>query len=125
MAHSGRDSANDRLAAELAAGRTVREAATAARVAERTAHRRQADTAFREKVADLRARMVSAAAGRLADGMTGAANVLREQLGSTDEHLRHRSAVKLIELGLKVAELTELERRVSELEALAEDNRSS
>ena len=57
--------------------------------------------------------------------MSAAANVLREQLGSADEHLRHRSAVKLIELGLKVVELSELERRVSELEALAEDHRSN
>ena len=120
MAHRGRQSADDRLAAELACGKTVRDAATATGVAERTAHRRQSEPEFRAKVADLRAGMVSAAAGRLADGMTAAANVLREQLGSADEHLRHKSAVKLIELGVKVAELTDLERRLSELEALAE-----
>ena len=125
MAHRGKQSADDRLAAELACGKTVRDAATATGVAERTAHRRQSEPEFRAKVADLRAGMVSAAAGRLADGMSAAANVLREQLGSTDEHLRHRSAVKLIELGLKVVELSELERRVSELEALAEDHRSN
>ena len=68
VAHRGRQSADDRLAAELACGKTVRDAATATGVAERTAHRRQSEPEFRAKVADLRAGMVSAAAGRLADG---------------------------------------------------------
>jgi hypothetical protein len=116
VAHRGRVSADDRLAAELAAGKTVRDAATAAGVAERTAHRRLADPGFKAHVADLRGQMVAAAAGQLADGMGEAAGVLRALLGSEDEHVRHKAAVKLIELGLKVVELAELERRVSELE---------
>jgi hypothetical protein len=40
---------------------------------------------------------------------------VRELLASGDEHGR-KAAAKLIELGLTVVELTELERRVAELE---------
>jgi hypothetical protein len=116
VAHRGRRNADDRLAAELAAGKTVRDAAGAAGVGERTAHRRLAEPVFKMRVAELRGEMVAAAAGRLADGMGEAAAVLRGLLGSADEHVRHKAAAKLIELGLKVVELAELERRVSELE---------
>ncbi len=120
MAHGGRHSADDALAAELAAGRTLRDAAAAAGMSERTAHRRLQDREFVARVAALRGVMVRAAAGRLADGMTQAADVLRALLASADEHVRHKAAVKLIELGVKVAELAELEQRVADLEAAAD-----
>jgi hypothetical protein len=58
------------------------------------------------------------AAGRLADGMTEAAGVLRAGLTDPDANIRHKSAVKLIELGVKVMELAELELRVEELEQM-------
>ena len=117
MAHRGRQNADDLLAAELAAGKTVRDAATAAGVAERTAHRRLTDAEFKARVTGLRASMVSAAAGRLADGMGEAATVLRALLTDAGPDVRHRAAVKVIELGVKLGELTDLERRVAELEA--------
>src|SRR5262245_37323027 len=116
MAGSGRAGAGERLTAELAAAKPVRDAAAAAVVAERTAFRRLADPAFKARVAGLRGEVVAAAAGRLVDGMAEAAGVLRSLLASADEHVRHRAAVKLIELGVKVTELAELERRVEELE---------
>ena len=124
MAHRGRLPADERLAVELASGKTVRDAASVAGVAERTAHRRLNDPEFRARVTSLRDEMVSRAAGRLADGMAAAADVLREQLAGTDEGIRHKAAVKLIELGLKVTELAELESRVSELEALSAESRN-
>jgi hypothetical protein len=116
MARGGRAGADERLAAELAAGKTVREAATSAGVSERTAFRRLVDAAFKARVAELRSEMVRTAAGRLVDGMTEAAGVLRAGLTDPDANIRHKSAVKLIELGVKVTELAELERRVEELE---------
>jgi hypothetical protein len=116
VAHRGRQSADEKLAAELAAGKTILEAATAAGVSARTAHRRLEDPKFKAHVAELRADIVRAAAGRLVDGMTEAAGVLRAGLTDADVHVRHKSAVKLIELAVKVAELAELERRVEELE---------
>ncbi len=64
MAGRGRHSADDRLAAGLARGLTIRDAAAAAKVSERTAHRRNKDPRFRERVSELRREMLSAAAGR-------------------------------------------------------------
>ncbi len=121
MAHAGRRNADESLAAELAAGKTVRDAATAAGVAERTAFRRLEDPAFKARVAELRSEMVRTAAGRLVDGMTEAATVLRAGLTDVDANVRHKSAVKLIELGVKLTELAELQRRVEDLERHIEE----
>jgi hypothetical protein len=116
VAHRGRRNADETLAAELAAGKTVRDAAMAAGVAERTAFRRLEDAAFKARVTELRGQMVTRASGRLADGMTAAADVLRQLLTSKTEGIRLRAADRLIELGLKVTELAELQQRVEELE---------
>ena len=121
VAHRGRQPADDTLAAELAAGKTVRDAAAASGVSERTAFRRLDDPAFAATVNRLRSQMVRSAAGRLADGMTEAAGVLRSLLADPDAHIRHKAAVKLLELGLKVGEAAELERRLADLEHAVTD----
>ena len=115
--HRGRANADDIIAAALAAGRTHQDAATAAGVSAKTVFRRAADPAFKARVAELRSALVRSAAGRLADGMAEAAGVLRALLGNDDPHIRHKAAVKVIELGVKVADLAELEARIGELEA--------
>ncbi len=117
MAARGRHSADDALAAELAAGKTVRDAATAAGVAERTAHRRLTDPAFKARVSEVRGGMVTTAAGRLADGMAAAADVLRALLTDADPHVRHKASVKLIELSVRVRDQVEIEDRLARLEA--------
>ncbi len=117
MAGRGRHSADDALATELAAGKSVRNAATTAGVAERTAHRRLTDPAFRARVSELRGGMVAAAAGRLADGMAAAADVLRALLADEDPHVRHKAAVKVLELAASLRVQVELEDRMAELEA--------
>ena len=104
------------LALALAAGQSVRDAATSAGVSERTAFRRLADPEFAAQVAALRADMIRTAAGRLAAGMTDAADVLRALLTNDDPHVRHKAAVKLLEVGTKVVELADLQRRVDDLE---------
>lgn len=116
VAGRGRADADYALAAALAAGRTVRDAAAAAGVGERTAFRRLTDPAFAGRVAVLRADMVRAAAGRLADGMAGAADVLRGLLADPDSHVRHKAAVKVLEVGAKLVELADLGRRIDDLE---------
>jgi hypothetical protein len=65
--------------------------------------------------------MIRAAAGRLASGMGQAADVLLVLLGDPDPHVRHKSAVKLLDLGVRVSELADLARRVDDLERLAGD----
>lgn len=120
MAGRGRSGADELLAAQIAAGKTIKEAAAAAGVGERTVSRRLQDKAFLARVTELRDGMVRQAGGVLADAMVVAALVLKKLLLSADEHVRHKSAVKLIELGLKVADVAELQKRVEELERRAD-----
>jgi hypothetical protein len=117
VAARGRNSANDRLAAELAAGATIKDAAAAAGVSERTGHRRLEDPEFCAKVDALRMAMLQGAVGQLAGGTAEAAQVLRELLKDKDPNTRGRFAVKLIELAVKMRDHTELERRIADLEA--------
>ena len=69
MAHRGRRNADEALALALATGQTLRAAAAATGISERTATRRWADPDFRRRVSEARAGMVQRALGRLADGM--------------------------------------------------------
>jgi len=45
--------------------------------------------------------------------------VLRALLADADPHVRHKAAVKLIELSVRVRDQVEIEDRLSHLEALA------
>ncbi len=121
MAGRGRHSAADALAAELAAGKTVRDAETTAGVAERTAFRRLTDATFKARVSELRTGMITSAAGRLADGMAAAADVLRVLLTHDEPHVRHRGGVKVLELAANLRIQVELEDRMAELEARVAD----
>jgi hypothetical protein len=93
---------NDRLAAALAACLSVRAAAAAAGLSERNAHRRSADPEFRRRVDAIRGAMVDSAAGRLADGMTQAADVLRALLTNQTPNVRLRAAVANVQLAIRV-----------------------
>jgi hypothetical protein len=68
MADIGRRKADTALLLALASGQTIRDAAQAACIGERTATRRGADTAFWRRVAELRGEMIGRALGRVADG---------------------------------------------------------
>lgn len=116
MAHRGRFPADDLLAARLAAGETVRAAAYAAGVSEKTAHRRNANPIFRALVQDLRAGMVRDAAGVLAHGMTAAARTLVELLAHEDPHVKHKAAVSLLSAAAKLRESVEFDERLAALE---------
>jgi hypothetical protein len=108
------------LAAALAAGKTVADAAAAAHVSERTAYRRLADPGFRCRVTELRAGMVERALGRTADGMASAARTLRRLLRSDSDSVRLGAARALLELGVKLRETVDLEQRLAALEAAAQ-----
>jgi hypothetical protein len=119
MAETGRRKGDPALLAALAAGQTLRDAAAAAGVGERTAGRRWADPAFRGRVAELRAEMVGRALGKMADGMAEAAGVLRQLLGADREAVRLGAARALLELGTRLRESVELEERIRALEQAA------
>lgn len=116
MAHRGRRNADEALALALATGRTLRDAAGTSGVSERTAARRWADPAFRLRVSQLRGDMVQRSLGRMADGMGEAADVLRQLLAAESESVRLGAARSLLELGVRLRESVELERRLAELE---------
>jgi hypothetical protein len=117
MAAFGRGKGDDALALALASGQTLRDAADAAGIGERTATRRRADPAFRRRVDELRADLVARALGRLADGMTEAADVLRALLAAgTPPAVRLGAARSLLELGCRLRESVELEARLTALE---------
>jgi hypothetical protein len=100
----------------LAVGKPVRAAATRAGIGERTLYTWLKRPTFRRRVAELRERLVAEAVGRLSRAMAGAAWVLVRLLRSEDEATRLRAARAILELGVKVREHGELERRLAELE---------
>jgi hypothetical protein len=110
------DARIDALALALASGQTVTEAAVSADLSRRTATRRVADPAFRRRVAELRAGMVARALGKMADGMTAAADTLRALLDAEGESVRLGAARSILELGNKLRESVELEQRLADLE---------
>jgi len=116
VAGSGRKNADEALAVALAAGQTLCAAADACGISERTAARRWADGAFRRHVSELRGELVQRSLGRLADGMSEAADVLRKLLAAESESVRLGAARSLLELGVKLRESVELEQRLCALE---------
>ncbi|MBM3996308.1 MAG: hypothetical protein FJ303_19470 [Planctomycetes bacterium] len=119
MAGNGRRN-GDTLALALAAGDSIADAAAKAGMSERTVYRRLADPAFRKRVQTLRAEMIGRALGRMADGMTLAADVLRELLSADAESVRLGAARSILDLGLKLRDATETEDRLAALEMHAE-----
>lgn len=119
MAHDGRKRAASAAAALLASGETVTATATKVNVSVRTLHRWKKNPKFRRLVNKLRADMVSAASGKLADGMAQAADTLRGLLADPDSAVKMRAATKVIELSVLLREFDELEKRVQELERMA------
>jgi hypothetical protein len=107
---------DDLLAAALAAGAEVAEAAERAGVSRRTAFRRLNDVGFRARVDELRRRMVAQAVGRLADSMSEAADKLKGLLASDDERVQLAAAKAILEAGPRLREQEELAERVQQLE---------
>ena len=105
------------VALALASGQSIREAAASCDVGERTVKRWLTRPTFRRRVGELRGDMVDRALGRLADGMTEAADVLRQLLAAEGESVRLGAARSLLELGVKLRESVELESRLAALEA--------
>jgi hypothetical protein len=120
VAHRGRRNADEALALAVASGQTLRDAAAATGIGERTATRRCADPAFRRRVAELRGSMVQLALGRMADGMAEAADKPRQLLAADSESVRLGAARALLELGVKLRESVELAERLDALERLVE-----
>jgi hypothetical protein len=116
VAHRGRRNADEALALAVASGQTLRDAAAAAGIGERTATRRWADPAFRRRVGELRREMIGRALGRMAEGMADAAAKLRALLTAAPPAVQLGAARALLELTVRLRESVELEARLAHLE---------
>jgi hypothetical protein len=116
VAANGRKNADGALMLALARGDTVQAAAAAAGVSERTAYRRAADVAFRRRLVELRAQMVSRALGKLADTAAAAVETLHGLLHGESGTVQLGAARAILELGNQLRKSVDLEARISVLE---------
>ena len=117
MSRNGRKNANEQLLIALACGATVENAARKAGVSTATAYRRLANTDFRERLQQLRGEMVSRASGTLTAASGEAVRTLVELLkNSVSPSVRLGAARTILEIGMKIREVAELEQRLAELE---------
>jgi hypothetical protein len=113
-----RKNADEALLRGLACGATVENAARAAGISARTAHRRLKEEKFQKQLRDLRAEMVQRTAGLLTASGLEAGKTLMSLLDPTmPAAVRHAASRSILEYGLKVREIAELEARLAALEA--------
>ena len=104
----------------LACGASVEAAARQCKVSDRTVYRRLADPGFRAQVQAARGEMVTRSAGLLTAAAGEAVRTLLSlQKESTPPAVRLGAARAVLELGIKVRELADLEVRLAALEAQA------
>jgi hypothetical protein len=118
VAGNGRKRADERLLIAVAGGMSVRGAAKATGLSERTIHRRLDDKAFQQRVAQARAKLVKGAIGRLARAGTRAVRTLEQisEHGKSDASRVSASRAILDHL-FRSFELCEMEERLATLEA--------
>jgi hypothetical protein len=104
------------VALALASGQTIKAAAAAAQVGEKTARNWMGEPEFAARVGELRAAMLEQAMSRLTRTTTRAAGVLRELLDSADEKVRLRAAQQVLEQATRLRETVTVEQRLRVLE---------
>jgi hypothetical protein len=108
----------DALLLALACGATVEAAAKQCNLSDRTVYRRLKESTFKAKLSEMRSDMVRRAAGMLTAAATAAVNTLLSlQKESAPPAVRLGAARAILELGIKVREMAELENRIAALEA--------
>jgi hypothetical protein len=126
--NNSRKPEGETLVLALACGATVEAAARQADVSERTVYRRLQDPKFRTQVREARAEMVRRAAGMLtAAAGESVRTLLVLQKAPSPPAVRLGAARAVLELGIKVREMVELEARIEALEqqtGLAERDRA-
>ncbi|HET6572268.1 MAG TPA: hypothetical protein VFG68_01610 [Fimbriiglobus sp.] len=112
-----RKKSEDALLVALACGATVEAAARQCRLSERTVYRRLGDDGFRKRLTGVRADMVQRAAGMLsAAGMESVRTLLELQKSGVAAAVRLGAARAVLEIGMKLREVVDLEARIAALE---------
>ena len=107
MSGIGRKKGADAFILAMASGKTVRDAAASADIAERTAHRRLRDPKeqcdqWQAAIAAKRAELVDEAAGKITAHLTAAADALKELMANGESHnVRLGAARALLDFGLR------------------------
>src|SRR6516225_5495454 len=113
MPKHGKKDIDEKLLMALACGATVEAAARTVVVSVRTVYRRLTDPAFRQKLQDLRADMVQRTSGALTAAATEAVRTLLDlQKPAAPPPVRLGAAKAILEIGMKVREVAELEQRL-------------
>jgi hypothetical protein len=119
MAKARRKKNEDSLLLALACGASVETAAKQCGICERSVYRRLEEPAFNARLQELRSDMVKRAAGMLTAAATEAVRTLLSlQKDSAPPAVRLGAARAVLELGIKIREMAELETRLTELEAI-------
>lgn len=116
MAGGDRSKADSALLAALAGGQTIRDAAAAARVSERTVYRRLDDPDFCRQIAAARDELLARSVGRLADATGAAVAKLVTLLEAESESVQLAAARAILEHSVRLREAAELAARMTELE---------
>jgi hypothetical protein len=119
VAEKQRKKNDDALLLALACGATVEAASRQCDLTERTIYRRLKEPAFRDRLQALRADMVQRAAGMLTAAAAEAVRTLLSlQKQAVPATVRLGSARAILEIGMKLREVVDLEERLSRLESL-------
>ncbi len=117
MPTNAKKKAEDKLLLTLACGATVESAARECGLSPRTIYRRLQEPAFRRRLQALRADMVQRTAGTLTAASAEAVRTLLELLKpKVADTTRLGAAKAVLESGVKLRELAELEERMAALE---------
>lgn len=107
---------DDGLVLALARGLSVRDAAVAAGLSERTVSRRTAEAAFQRRVVSARDRLFAESFGRMAGTVNQAIDTLRELLAAESETVRLGAARAVLEYAVKLRETVEVVDRLAAIE---------
>lgn len=122
MAESHRKKNEDALLLALACGATVESAARQCDLSERTIYRRLQDKEFQTQLHRVRADMVSRTAAMLtAAGLESVRTLLELQKGTAPPAIRLGAARAILEIGLKLREVADLQVQIDELEGRIEE----
>ncbi|WP_439624354.1 hypothetical protein [Gemmata sp.] len=111
----------DALLLALACGATVEAAARQCNLTDRTIYRRLSEPAFKDRLQAPRADMVARAAGMLTAAAGEAVRTLLQLQKDAPATVRLGAARAVLELGMKLREVADLEARMAALEARLAD----
>ena len=126
MAGSKRKKNEEQLLLALACGATVEAAARQCSLSERTVYNRLADDEFKKRLDEIHTDMVQRSAGMLT---AAAGEAVRTLLALQKESIPHAvrlgAARAILEVGMKIRQVVELEQRMAELEKMVEEQNAA